>query len=243
MSMKRCSTCKTEKLKVDFSATQWKKKKDNTCKTCTEFKAKVTSKTSTEDKKIVKSPEPHCLEFRSGVINVPVVGLEHRLLLENQELVAENNHLRMQLANYENQVCYLKKWELSQEELKKLQEENLRLRNENEVLKKEVTALKGQVGILMKSHFIESKIAIRVLITEVKKMGLEHISEDVRKLAQKLKNSVNAAAHVATPPRILQAIEEEKVERTRDTLMEMFNRIYGKCENDSDYELTNFDDF
>ena len=95
----------------------------------------------------------------------------------------------------------------------------------------------------MKSHLIESKRAIRVLICDVKKMGLEHFTDDVVRLTTKLNNSVNTAAHVATPLRILEAIKEEKSEQTRDTLMKMFNAVYGNSESDDDFELTNFDDF
>ena len=78
--MKQCSKCKTEKMKVDFSTTQWKKKSGNTCKTCTETKTVATSKIPINDEKVMNSSPPYCVEFRSGVINVPVAGLEHRLL-------------------------------------------------------------------------------------------------------------------------------------------------------------------
>ena len=115
---------------------------------------------------------------------------------------------------------------------------------EYEQLQKQVAVLQDQVGFLMKSHNMESIFALRALITEAKRKGLEHFSDDVARLTKKLKNyDENIAAHVATPHRILEAIREQSVERTRRTLMEMFEGVYGNYENDLDDEFSIFDDF
>jgi hypothetical protein len=170
---------------------------------------------------------------------------------EHERLVAENNDLRLQLAKYENKVCNLQKWENCQTKLNRLREENRLLVIENEQLKKQVAELQGQVKILMNSHKIlmnshnmESKVALRVLMIEVKRKGLDHFSDDVARLTKKLKkHDENIAAHVAMTTRILEAIEEQKVERTKNTLMEMFEGVYGNYENDLDDEFSIFDDF
>lgn len=103
------------------------------------------------------------------------------LQYENRALKQENAGLNQEAICLNSCTDYLQKWESSQSTIEDLQRENENLRRENQELRDEIIPyLKSQISdlsahqsILMKSFQRENKLALRQMVDDAKKKGLE----------------------------------------------------------------------
>jgi len=184
------------------------------------------------------------------MVTIPAV-LFTQLQHQNQILKQENVELKQQAMGLNAQIVYLKKWESSQATIEGLQNENRILRKENQELRDEISTLKRRISdlsntqlILMKSFERENKLAVRKMIDDAKKKGLQYFSIEVQNFinSKPVKKSINSAAHVFAPLRVKDAIDCEKSNYKKAILLSMWNTCYDVEDEDSDNSECEVDD-
>jgi len=123
----------------------------------------------------------------------------------------------------------------------------LALRAENVELRAKIDGLDDQVRLLMTSFKNEHKLAIRRMVDDAKKIGLDGYSDDVQRLVKSMKNTINPAAHSPgyyDPDRIRVAVEAHESAGVKAVLQTMFTQTYVSAPAGSDAgdDFSEFDD-
>ena len=167
---------------------------------------------------------------------------------ENRALNQEN---AVSAIGFNSCTDYLKKWESSQATIEDLQWENEKLRRENKKIRNEIPYLKSQISdlsahqsILMKSFQRENKLALRQMVDDAKKKGLESFSIDVQEYTKRksAKKYLNSAVRVFDPLKVKGAIDCEQKTTKKAILVSMWNVLY-KDDEESDISDCEFDDW
>ena len=120
-----------------------------------------------------------------------------------------------------------------------LHKENENLRKENQELRDEISNLKSQISdltanqaILMKSFQRENKLALRKMVDDAKKKGLQSFPINAQDYirTKSVKNDLISAAHVFIPARIKEAIYCEQKTTKKAVLLSMWNILYQNDE-------------
>ena len=173
-----------------------------------------------------------------SLITIPAAIL-NQLQSENQILKQENAVLKQEAIGLNARIDYLKKWESSQATIEDLHKENENLRKENQELRDEISNLKSQIldltanqAILMKSFQRENKLALRKMIDDAKKKGLQSFPINAKDYirTKSVKNDLISAAHVFIPARIKEAIYCEQKTTKKAVLLSMWNILYQNDE-------------
>ena len=247
--MRRCSSCHEEKNTDSFSSSQIKKGATRKCSDCIAGGLNLSGVCNSPP--IFANPS---VDNKIQTIQIPLITIPtaifSQLQSENQTLKQENAVLKQEAIGLNARIDYLKKWESSQATIEDLQRENENLRRENQELRDEITNLKSQISvlsahqaILMKSFKRENRLALRKMVDDAKKMGLNCFSVDIQNYIKRksVKNELNSAAYVFDPSRVKEAIECEEEATKKALLLRMWNILY-KDDEESDNSDCEFDD-